>query len=74
MAGVFGLYARAIMPGLGDTDDRTFVGALQAIDDAIENPVFLPTLVGALVLTGLAALLHPSRGRAIRTAVGRIET
>jgi uncharacterized membrane protein len=58
MAGVFGLFAHAIMPGLGDTDDRTFVGAFQAIDDAIENPLFLPTFVGALVLTGLAALLH----------------
>jgi uncharacterized membrane protein len=58
MAGVFGLYAHTIMPGLGDTDDRTFVGAFQAIDEAIENPVFLPTLVGALMLTGLAALLH----------------
>jgi uncharacterized membrane protein len=58
MAGVFGLYAHTIMPGLADTDDRTFVGAFQAIDEAIENPLLLPTLVGALVLTGLAALLH----------------
>jgi uncharacterized membrane protein len=58
MAGVFGLYAHAIMPGLGKTDDRTFVDAFQSIDDAIINPLFLPTLVGALVLTGLAAVLH----------------
>jgi uncharacterized membrane protein len=62
MAGVFGLYAHTIMPGLGDTDDRTFVGAFQAIDEAIENPLFLPTLVGALVLTGLAAPLHLRAG------------
>jgi uncharacterized membrane protein len=58
MAGVFGLYAHAIMPGLGETDDRTFVGAFQSIDRAIINPWFLPAFVGALVLTGLAALLH----------------
>jgi uncharacterized membrane protein len=58
MAGVFGLYAHAIMPGLRQTDDRTFVGAFQSIDRAILNPWFLPTFVGALVLTGLAALLH----------------
>jgi uncharacterized membrane protein len=58
MAGVFGLYAHAIMPGLGDTDDRTFVGAFQSIDEAITNPRFLPTFVGALVFTGLAAVLH----------------
>jgi uncharacterized membrane protein len=58
MAGVFGLYAHTIMPGLGRTDDRTFVGAFQSIDRAIINPLFLPTFLGALVLTGLAAALH----------------
>ena len=58
MAGVMGLYANAIMPGLRRTDDRTFVGAFQAIDTAIINPVFLATLVGGLVFTGLAAVLH----------------
>jgi uncharacterized membrane protein len=58
MAGVFGLYAHAIMPGLGKTDDRTFVGAFQAIDRAIINPWFMPAFVGALVFTGLAAALQ----------------
>ena len=33
-AGVFALYAHAIMPGLRRTDDRTFVGAFQSIDRA----------------------------------------
>ena len=32
MAGVFGLYANAIMPGLRRSDDRTFVGSFQSID------------------------------------------
>jgi len=58
MAGVFGRYAHAIMPGLGETDDRTFVDAFQSIDEAIVNPLFLPTLVGALVFTALAAGIH----------------
>jgi uncharacterized membrane protein len=58
MAGVFGIYANAIMPGLGRTDDRTFVGAFQAIDRAIINPMFLATFFGALVLTALATALH----------------
>jgi uncharacterized membrane protein len=58
MAGVFGLYAVAIMPGLGKTDDRTFVGAFQAIDTAIINPLFLPTFIGAAVLTAAAAALN----------------
>ena len=58
MAGVFGLYANAIMPGLRTTDDRTFVGAFQSIDEAITNPLFLATFVGVLVVTGVAAVLH----------------
>jgi uncharacterized membrane protein len=60
--GVFHLYAYAIMPGLGRTDDRTFVGAFQSIDRSIINPVFLATFFGALVSTGLAALLLLLRG------------
>jgi uncharacterized membrane protein len=62
MAGVFGLYAHTIMPGLGRTDDRTFVGAFQSIDRAIINPLFLATLFGALLFTGLAAALHTGEG------------
>jgi uncharacterized membrane protein len=58
MAGVFGLYAHAIMPGLGKTDARTFVGAFQAIDRAIINPLFMATFFGAAVLTAAAAALH----------------
>ena len=58
MTGVMGLYANTIMPGLRRTDDRTFVGAFQAIDTAIINPLFLATFIGGLVMTGLAAVLH----------------
>jgi uncharacterized membrane protein len=46
-AGVFGLYSNAIMPGLRRTDDRTFVGAFQAIDTAVINPLFLSTCSAA---------------------------
>ncbi|MGH3368051.1 MAG: DUF1772 domain-containing protein [Nocardioidaceae bacterium] len=59
MAGVFGLYAHTIMPGLSRTDDRTFVGAFQSIDRTIINPWFLGGgFVGALVFTALAALAN----------------
>jgi uncharacterized membrane protein len=58
MAGVFGHYAIAVMPGLGRTDDRTFVGAFQSIDNAIINPLFLATFVGGLFSTALATALH----------------
>jgi uncharacterized membrane protein len=57
MTGIFQVYAYAIMPGLSRTDDRTFVGAFQAIDRALVNPLFLATFLGALMFTGLAALL-----------------
>jgi uncharacterized membrane protein len=62
MAGVFMIFSVAVMPGLGRTDDRTFVGAFQAIDRAILNPLFLSTFLGALLLPGLAALLHLPAG------------
>jgi uncharacterized membrane protein len=66
MAGVFGIYSNAIMPGLGRTDDRTFVGAFQSIDRAIINPLFLATFLGALLLSGLAAVLHlGAEGRSV---------
>jgi len=58
VTGVFFAYANSIMPGLRRTDDRTFVGAFQALDRAIINPLFMACFFGALVLTGLAAALH----------------
>jgi uncharacterized membrane protein len=58
MAGVFAIYANATMPGLAKTDDRTFVGAFQAIDTAIINPLFLSSFFGSLVFIGTAAALH----------------
>jgi uncharacterized membrane protein len=61
-AGVFVLYAHTIMPGLRRTDDRTFVGAFQAIDRAIINPWFMSCFFGALILTGLAAVLYFGSG------------
>src|SRR5688572_6806526 len=58
VAGVFGIYANAFMPGLAKTDDKTFVGAFQAVDRAIINPVFLGLgFFGALISTALAGAL-----------------
>jgi uncharacterized membrane protein len=67
MSGVMLLYANTIMPGLRRTDDRTFVGAFQAIDTAIINPLFLATFLGGLVFTGLAAAL--SLGEDLRSVL-----
>lgn len=57
-AGVYLLYVFAIMPGLGTTDDRTFVGAFQQIDTALVGPFLLVFFFGPLALTTLAAAIH----------------
>ena len=57
-AGVFQLYNFVIMPGLGRTDDRTFVGAFQQIDTAIIGPWLFFWFFGALGFIALAAALH----------------
>jgi uncharacterized membrane protein len=72
MAGVFGLYAHAIMPGLRKTDDRTFVGAFQAIDRAIVNPLFMTWFLGALALTGVAAALLGGERSVLPWVVGAV--
>ena len=60
MAGVFAIYAIAVMPGLRRVDDRTFVGAFQAV----VTPVFLGLFLGALVLPVVAAVLLAGDGGA----------
>ena len=61
MSGVFFIYSNAIMPGLAETNDRTFVGAFQQIDTSIINPLFLMTFMGTLVITGIAVFLHRAK-------------
>jgi len=58
-AGFFFAWDVSVMPGLAGLDDRAFVGAFQALDLAIiTSPLFVLAFMGALVLTGVAALLH----------------
>lgn len=57
-AGLFVDWAHTILRGLRKTDDRTFVGAFQATDRAIMNPLFMLAFMGALVLSGVAAVLY----------------
>ena len=57
VAGVFVLYQHTVMPGLAKTDDRTFVGAFQAMDRAIINPWFMACFMGTPVLTAASGVL-----------------
>jgi uncharacterized membrane protein len=58
-AGFFYAWHVSVMPGLARLDDRTFVGAFQALDRAImTSPLFMLAFMGALAFTGLAAVLY----------------
>lgn len=63
MGGVFFTYAVSVMPGLAETDDRTFVAAFQSIDRAIVNPLFLSVFLGALLATGASGLFFLDESR-----------
>jgi uncharacterized membrane protein len=62
IAGLYFAWGVAVMPGLGELDDRAFVDAAQELDDAIRNPLFFGTFVAALVLPGVALYLQRSLG------------
>lgn len=57
-AGLFYSFAIAVMPGLRQVDDRSFVDAMQRINVAILNGWFAFSFAGALLLTVLAAILE----------------
>ncbi|MCX4820892.1 DUF1772 domain-containing protein [Streptomyces sp. NBC_01142] len=57
MAGLFAAFAYAVMPGLARSSDHTLVDAMQGINKAILNPVFMLPFMGAIPLVGLAVVL-----------------
>lgn len=57
VAGLFAGFAYAVMPGLGQGDDRTFTAAMRQINRAILNGWFLSCFLGTPVVLGLAVVL-----------------
>ncbi|MYT69633.1 MULTISPECIES: anthrone oxygenase family protein [unclassified Streptomyces] len=57
MAGLFAAFAYSVMPGLARSSDRTFVEAMQNINKAILNPVFMLPFLAAIPLLGLGVFL-----------------
>ncbi|MDR8407953.1 DUF1772 domain-containing protein [Nonomuraea sp. 3-1Str] len=57
MAGLFAAFAYSVMPGLARSSDRTFVEAMQNINKAILNPVFMLPFMATVPLLGLAVVL-----------------
>ena len=66
-AGTYFTWSTGVMPGLARVDDRTFVSALQQINVAIVNPLFIATFLGAPLLAGAAIAVWADR----RPAPGR---
>lgn len=63
MAGLYFAFDVAVMPGLAQGDDLTYVTAMQNINEAIENGLFGLLFVGAFIATGVAAFLQNRLGR-----------
>jgi uncharacterized membrane protein len=66
IAGLYFGWAVAVMPGLGELEDRAFVEAAQELDDAIRSPLFFAVFLGALVLPAVA--LYQQRQLGLRQA------
>ncbi len=62
-AGTYFTWATGVMPGLARVDDRTFVHAMQQMNIAIVNPVFLATFLGAPLLAGAAIAVAGPQAR-----------
>ncbi|ORM34156.1 anthrone oxygenase family protein [Williamsia sp. 1135] len=58
IAGLFASFAYAVMPGLGQTDDKSFVSSMQRINVVIVNPLFLLLFFGGLGFTVIAAATY----------------
>ena len=64
IAGVFYIFACAVMPAVARSDDRVYVEVVQNVNDVIQNPVFMLSFLGALLLTAVSA--WQARGKPYR--------
>lgn len=62
-AGTYYTWASGVMPGLARTDDTTFVAAMQRVNLAIVNTVFLATFLGAPFLAALGVMAADGEAR-----------
>lgn len=75
-AGTCYTWACGVMPGLARVDDRTFVHALQQVNVAIVNPVFMLSFLGApaLALAAIAVSGGHARGWVVAGAALAVAT
>jgi len=55
-SGLYWGFTVAVMPGLRDTDDQTFIAVMQAINRRIQNIWFVPIFMGSLLVPIAAAI------------------
>ena len=58
MAGLFYNWTTAITVGLGQLSDREYIAAFQAINRAIQNPLFFVSFFGTAILLPICTYLH----------------
>lgn len=58
IAGLFYGWSVAVAPGLGKLGDREYLGAMQSLNAAIQNPLFFLSFMGAAILLPLSAVLQ----------------
>jgi uncharacterized membrane protein len=62
-AGTYYVWACGVMPGLARTDDHTFVNALNGVNQAIVNPVFMASFLGTPILAAAALVTSTPAAR-----------
>ncbi|MFI6317974.1 DUF1772 domain-containing protein [Nonomuraea sp. NPDC050556] len=70
MAGLFAGFAYSVMPGLRQSTSRTLVEAMQKINVAIVNPLFMVIFMGGVVFTLAAVAFHWSSPGRLWVIVG----
>lgn len=58
MAGLFFAWSCSVMPGLARLSDKEFVAAMQAMNQAILNPVFFAAFFGAPVFLVISTVVY----------------
>lgn len=66
IAGLFYAYSCSVNPGLGNLPDKEYILAMQSINIAIINPVFMLSFIGTVILLPLSAYLHYAKPLPVR--------
>ena len=61
MAGLFFAWSCSVIPGLARLPDAGYLAAMQAMNRAILNPLFLAAFIGTLLLLPLSTILQYGR-------------